>query len=193
MKTKFTKCLVMGALAIGMSSTVMAEAKHVKSSHAGKYHPVAYSATEGDNSAIALLLVNDRGLAHGLTCTNKGQALFAAGDCSRVDGQVSGYEGMIAYDLSGVKFEDNVLTRTTLHIEQKKPKRKRASSGCVRLRESACSHRCRGHQSGPSKSDRPRNKNTYRIQVWRVRFARDPANKLHTLHQRRSYHRFRHM
>ena len=101
MKKIVTKCLVMGALAIGMSSTAMAEEEVVKSTPAGKFKPMAFEMTEGENIATALLLVGLKGDVQGVMCYNNPQVVNLADDCHRVEGKISQYDGSNHVVLAG--------------------------------------------------------------------------------------------
>ena len=114
MKNIVTKCLVMGALAIGMSSPVMALKEVVKPAHAGKLTPVAFEITEGDKTAHALLLLGQTGDVEGVVCVTDAGIAVSEDDCTRVKGRAGQYGDHTSFSLRG----DDLLNykHTELHI-----------------------------------------------------------------------------
>ena len=116
MKNIFTKCLVLSALAIGMSSNVMAEELVVKSSHAPKLTPIAFEVNEGDNKATALLLLGKKGDVNGLICYTNPTVPSLGDDCYRVTGKISQYEGSNHIELLGNEIKSTKIIQTTTLI-----------------------------------------------------------------------------
>jgi hypothetical protein len=120
MKNIVTKCLVMGALAIGMSSTVMAGAlEKVRTPHKSqstKFFPIAFEVTKGEKTATALLLLPKKGDIHGLICFTSAQSNLGD-DCSRVTGKISQYEGYNHIELQGFGLKQGRVIHTTALIK----------------------------------------------------------------------------
>jgi hypothetical protein len=117
MKNRLTKCLVLSALAIGMSSNVMAEELVVKSSHAPKLTPIAFEVNEGDNKATAFLLSGKKGDLNGTLCYTSVAQTEMAADCHRVTGNISRYGGSHHIELSGNEIKGSKLYVTSAHIK----------------------------------------------------------------------------
>ena len=90
MKTKLTKCLVMGALAIGMSSNVMAKMTEVvKPSHTGKLQPFAFESLDAHGIQGFYFLLDKKGSFTGLSCVTGDIKDLAPTNCSKVSGKAA--------------------------------------------------------------------------------------------------------
>lgn len=116
MKIIVTKCLVLSALAIGMSSNVMAEELVVKSSHAHKLTPIAFEVNEGEQKATALLLLGKKGDINGLICYTSAQTNLGD-NCYRVTGKISQYGGSNHIELLGNEIKHSKINKTTALID----------------------------------------------------------------------------
>jgi hypothetical protein len=102
----------MGALAIGMSSNVMAkEIEVVKSSHAGKLTPMAFEMVKDDKTVTAWLLVHPRGNVEGLLCESTAIQSNEAGVCHEVEGKISKSGGLNKIELEGNEILHDDYTR----------------------------------------------------------------------------------
>jgi hypothetical protein len=118
MKTKLTKCLVLSALAIGMSSPVMALKEVVKPAHAGKLTPVAFEINEGDKTALALLLLGHTGNVEGVVCVTVAERTVIDDDCTRVKGTAEQYDDHTSFSLNGEDLKNNKQTEVQVLLTQ---------------------------------------------------------------------------
>jgi len=118
MKNIFTKCLVLSALTIGMSSTVMAEEEAVKATKKGDYTPIGFEITEGDNNAHALLLLGKKGDVNGLICYSSLATALDSDNCHRVKGQITQHDGSKVIELVGKEIKHSGIWQTdTIIVE----------------------------------------------------------------------------
>ena len=118
MKNIVKKSLVLSALAIGMSSTVMAQLLFpipLSQSQHG-YTPVAYEINDGEKKATALLLLGDKGHVEGLFCVTGADQSGLGEDCLRVEGKAQQYDGLTAIELKGTKISPSQLLETKIHF-----------------------------------------------------------------------------
>ena len=108
----------MGALAIGMSSNVMAVKLVVAPSPTDpnddvqhKSNPIAFEVTEGEITATALLLIPKKGEINGLICFTNPQ-INLGDDCSRVTGKMSQYDGINQIELTGTGIKQAKINQT---------------------------------------------------------------------------------
>ena len=117
MKRKLSQCMVMGALAFGMTSTAMTEEEVVKSSPADKFTPVAYEITEGDKTALALLLLGNKEHVEGLVCLGSKEQPAIEDGCLSVKGTTEQYDGISTIQLRGSDINNQNILVTKLIVK----------------------------------------------------------------------------
>ena len=112
----------MGALAIGMSSNVMAVKLVVPPPPIDPYdvqhksNPIAFEVTEGEITATALLLPGKKGDINGLICFTSDQINLGE-DCSRVTGKMREYDGYNHIELHGTGIKQEKIVQTIAMID----------------------------------------------------------------------------